>query len=303
MTYVLVAYAIAIVALVLWRSTAVARGARRRDAKLLAALDPLDRRLAKKEPVSVGEIADLAREPQYRPMLHAMLTHYGRLDLFPQEHLTIVAQGESALAYWMMHPKELGDAPAEMQLVEEVNRERHGRRLKYLVYRYRMPPGHWAEKDGWILGLAGPFLDNDMPYSGVATAFSYCGDTDGKVKPTDLVDWWLEILTAKGAPHKASPHLRLREKLGAKHGALWHQNHADYLGTVVFEHHEPVADRLGVVFRRKDGLFKTVIFHKVRDTHTIYPIWIDSCQDAILDNQEDAIRHVLTILGVGDGGA
>ena len=199
MIYVLAAIGVALLAFIWWRYTSVARGARQRDEKLLAALDPLEERLAKKESVSADEIADLSRKPQYRPMLHALLEHYERLDLFPQEHLTIVAQGEGALAYWMMHPNELEDAPIDMQLVEEVNREHNGERLKYLVYRYRMPPGHWAEKDGWILGLAGPFFDNDVPYAGIATAFSRCGDIDGKIKPGELVDWWLGILTAKGA--------------------------------------------------------------------------------------------------------
>src|SRR5688572_33371354 len=158
MIYVLAAIGLAIVAFfafVWWRYKSVVRGGRQRDAKLWAALDPVERRLANKEAVGVHEIAELAREPQYRHMLHAILKHYERLDLFPAQFLTREAQGEAALTYWMMHPNELQEAPAEMQFVEEVDREHNGERVRYLVYRYRMPPGHWAGNDGWILGLAG----------------------------------------------------------------------------------------------------------------------------------------------------
>ena len=91
----------------------------------------------------------------------------------------------------------------------------------------------------------------------------------------------------------------LQEKLGA----LWLQEHADYLGTPVFEHHEPTADRLGVVFRRRDGLFKTVIFHKSHDPQWTLPFWAESYQDAIIDNEAAAVSHVLKLLGVSGDGA
>ena len=195
--YVLAGIGTLIVAFIWWRYTSVARGARQRDAKLLAVLDPIAEKLSKKEPVTAEEIAALSSQPQYRPMLYSMLKHFERLELFPAEALSIEAQGAGVLAYWMMHPNELQDAPCEIELVEEIDRDLRGERGKFLVFRYRMPPGHWEEKAGWMLGLAGPFLHNDVPYSGVASAFSRCGDKDGKVKPQELIDWYIGIVTRK----------------------------------------------------------------------------------------------------------
>ncbi|HUQ72627.1 MAG TPA: hypothetical protein VM165_24070 [Planctomycetaceae bacterium] len=200
MIYVVYAFAtlgILFAAFIGWRYTSVARGRRQRDEKLLRILDPIGYRLSKKEKVTADEIATLSRQPKFRPMLYRMLEHFERLDLFPSEHLSISAQGAGILSYWMMHPNELQDAPESIELVEEVKRRIRGGRASFLVFRYRMIPGHWAEKDGWLLGLAGPFFDDDLPYSGIASGFSRCGDKYGVVKPSELIDWYIGIQEGK----------------------------------------------------------------------------------------------------------
>src|SRR5262245_34093975 len=117
MVYVLAVLAIIVLAFVAWRHGSVARGARQRDERLLTILDPIAVRLSKKEPVTAEEIAELAKRPQLRRMLFRMLENLERLDLFPTDALNVPAQGAGALAYWMMHPNELQDAPAEIELV------------------------------------------------------------------------------------------------------------------------------------------------------------------------------------------
>jgi hypothetical protein len=196
MIYTSIAVGFLIIAFLWWRFTSVARGARQRDEKLLVALDPIVEKLSKKESVTAIEVATLSSRPQFRPMLYQMLKHFERLDLFPSDCLSREAQGAGVLSYWMMHPNELQDAPCEIELVENVERDVQGERCEFLVFRYRMPPGHWAEKDGWLLGLAGPFLENDIPYSGVATGFSRI-DKHGEVNPPDLIDWYLGLSTRK----------------------------------------------------------------------------------------------------------
>ena len=71
-----------------------------------------------------------------------------------------------------------------------------GRQAEFLVFRYRMPEGHWAGRD-WILGLAGPFFEDDTPYSGVASGFSMCDDTEGKVTPNDIVENYVTMFERK----------------------------------------------------------------------------------------------------------
>lgn len=126
-------------------------------------------------------------------MLYQLLHHYNRTDLFPAAYLSPESQGEAVLAYWLMHPNELQDAPAAIQLVDKVEREREGNGAHYYVYRYRMGAGHWAEKDGWLLGVAGPFAEDEAPYSGSASAFSRCGDKEGTIESEELVDWYIKM--------------------------------------------------------------------------------------------------------------
>lgn len=196
--YVLAAVAIALLALVWWRWTSVGRGARQRDEKILQLLDPLGERLEKKERIPPGEVADLAAKPHVRPLLYAMLTHFERLDLFPARYLDTASQGEAELAYWLMHPNELQDAPEQIELVESIVTALgdEGERGEFLVFRYTMRQGHWAAKDGWLLGVAGPYSQDDVPYSG-AGAFSRAGDKYGEVGPNELVDWYIGLLSRK----------------------------------------------------------------------------------------------------------
>lgn len=195
---ILAAFVLLIVVFVVWRWTSVARGANARDEKLIARIDPLGKKIDSGEVVTSEEVATLAAHPEIRFMLFAALRQMNRPDLLPTGYSSSVAQGESALAYWMMHPNELQDAPEKIEFLETVKRPVDGRDAEFHVYRYRMPSGHWAEKDGWLLGLAGPMPASGEPYSEMPGAFSRAGDLDGKVKPAELVDWYVGMLRQKG---------------------------------------------------------------------------------------------------------
>ena len=132
-------------------------------------------------------------------MLYGMLEHLKRLDLFPNQYLDAISQAQTALAYWLMHPNELGDAPAEIELVESMRRDCDGESADIFVFRYRMAAGHWAATDGWLLGLAGPLPADLAPYSSRLPAFSRCGDKQGEVAPAQLVDWYCRLLLRKAS--------------------------------------------------------------------------------------------------------
>ena len=192
------AIAFLFVVFIAWRWTSVARGARKRDEKLILRLDPIGKRIEAGEAVSPQEIEALAAQPEIRYMLFAMLRHMKRPDLLPARYFSSVAQGESALAYWVMHPNELQDAPAAIEFVETIKRTVNGEQADFHVFRYGMRAGHWAAKDGWLLGLSGPMNPGQEPYLSVAGAFSRAGDVDGKVQPPALVDWYVGMLRQKG---------------------------------------------------------------------------------------------------------
>jgi hypothetical protein len=187
-----------LVVFIVWRWTSVGRGMRQRDEKLLVRLDPVAKRIETGQAVSPQEIEKLAGRPEIRFLLFAMLREMKRPDLLPTNYSSSVAQGESALAYWMMHPNELQDAPEAIEHVETLQRSIDGQEADFQVYRYKMPAGHWAAKDGWMLGLAGPMKPGLEPYSERPGAFARGGDLDGKVKPSELVDWYVGMLRQKG---------------------------------------------------------------------------------------------------------
>jgi hypothetical protein len=183
----------------LWRMlTSVQRGAGQRDQKILPLLDPIAAKLSRKEAASKSEVLDVAKIRHARPLLYQLLSHFGASSLFPTELLSATAQAEALLAYWMMHPNELQEAPEEMQPEEVVRRKIDGQDAEFHVLRYRMRPGHWAGAD-WLLGVAGPFFDGDPPFSGRASAFARVSDTAGSTKASELVDWYVGMVQRMSA--------------------------------------------------------------------------------------------------------
>ena len=180
-----------------WRFAATVRGGRRRDEAIMMAVDPLLKRCSDGADVSADEVARLAQTPQFRPVLYNMLKQFERLDLFPERYKTVESQAEAQLVYWMLHPNELQDAPSQIELVATCPREIANRKAEFLVFRYLMPENHWAGTD-WLLGLSGPFFENDVPYSEAAGAFSRCGDKYGEVQSDALVDWYVDMAERKG---------------------------------------------------------------------------------------------------------
>lgn len=195
--YIILGLVVFFLIFVWWRWTSVERGARQRNERILKQLDSIGLKLSEKKEVTTEEVCELAKKDELRGMLHTVLREYSRLDLFPNEFLDVESQARAALAYWLMHPNELQDAPAKIEIVEKTQRIIGDRKGEFFVFRYKMPEGHWAEKDGWLLGISGPFFGDEKPYLGVAGAFSRCGDKYEKINPAELVDWYINIMQKK----------------------------------------------------------------------------------------------------------
>jgi len=198
MLYIIVVPILLFALFILWRWSSVRRGERQIDQKILRQIEPIARRAECGEAVSIDEVRTVARRPEVRYMFFEILRKFGKPELIPSDYDSQAHQAESALTYWLMHPNELQDAPAEMELLETVARTVQGKPASFYVFRYRMPEGHWAAKDGWILGFAGPFFADDQPYCTNPGAFSRVSDKQGTIKPADIVDWYLDVLRKKG---------------------------------------------------------------------------------------------------------
>lgn len=180
----------------IWRLTSVSRGARQVNERILQRLDPIGEKLSKGEPVQPAEVKEIADTPSTRGMLYDVLKHYERLDLFPEAYLSREAQGQAQLAYWLLHPNELQDDPEAIEYTETIRRELDGEPAEFYIYKYKMKAGHWADKDGWLLGFAGPYFKASIPYEPTG-AFSKAGDRFGEARADELVDWFIELTSRR----------------------------------------------------------------------------------------------------------
>lgn len=64
---------------------------------------------------------------------------------------------------------------------------------RFFVFRFRTKPPHWAAKDGWLAGVAGPYWENEEPDlvpAGVFSrfeAFDSCSPDEHLNKTVELV--------------------------------------------------------------------------------------------------------------------
>lgn len=197
MWYVVGGIVFLVLVFLFWRLTSVGRGARERDERLFALLDPIGLKFDAKETVTTEDVLDLARRPELRFILYSGLREMGHGELLPHDFDTPIQQAEAALAYWMMHPNELQDPPEQIEHLAAITRELNGEDAVFHVFRYRMAEGHWAGED-WLLGLAGPVDENAEPYTVLPSAFSRCSDIEGEISAADLVEWWVDLVKKKG---------------------------------------------------------------------------------------------------------
>jgi hypothetical protein len=150
---------------VLWLVYATIAGGRRAYRAQLAQIAPITQALAAGRDPPEADLVAFASDRRTRRVLYDVLDHQSKLPLFPRQFLTWEAMAEADLAAWLVHPNELGSPPDEMELVTKVRAPAADTR--FFVFRFRMRPPHWAAKDGWLAGVAGPYdLSQDpRPYA------------------------------------------------------------------------------------------------------------------------------------------
>jgi hypothetical protein len=89
---------------------------------------------------------------------------FERTDLFPVTYRTWELMAEADLVAWLCHPNELGGPPSEVELISRVPEpDASSPDRIYFVFRYRTEEPHWAAKDGWLAGVAGPYATAGTP--------------------------------------------------------------------------------------------------------------------------------------------
>ncbi|MCB0840118.1 MAG: hypothetical protein KDD99_25795 [Bacteroidetes bacterium] len=181
-----------------WRNFKTNRNALKREKKLLDRLIPLLDKLEADELPGSEMIQELADDPFTRERLYFILTENELGHFFPEEYLNHQSAAESALVYWLNHGNELGDSPAEMIFMATVYREIEHEQIQvvYYVFKFRennpSPGSH-----EWMVGIAGPYIAEEEPYTHAPGTFSTFEDYESK-SPEEHVDWLHNMMLKKG---------------------------------------------------------------------------------------------------------
>lgn len=138
---------------------------------------------------TVDEIDPFARNVGTREATFRLLSEKQKLDLFPVNLMTIEKGAEANLSTWLEFPTELDALPDEIEHLKRVTIPfDKDNDVYYEVFKFRAHEPHWASKDGWMLGVVGPYLDDSRPYDFAAATFSRFNKL-GTIEPEEEVKW------------------------------------------------------------------------------------------------------------------
>ena len=159
-----------VVLLVIWFLYRASAGDTHTYRAVLAELAAVTQALGHGRDPSEADLLKFASNRRTRRVLYDVLDQENKLGLFPKQFFTWEAMAEADLAFWLNHPNELGAFPDEIELVRRVRApDAEG---YYFVFRFRMSPPHWAAKQGWLAGVAGPYDVSQAPTPHGAGTFS-----------------------------------------------------------------------------------------------------------------------------------
>jgi hypothetical protein len=151
------------------------------------------------ETVTTEEVLPYAKDVLTRQTVFQLLSNYNRTDIFPREYFSLLKAAESNLANWLEFPTELGACPDEIEHIKRVTFDLDGQNnfVHYEVFKYRVNEPHWAAKDGWCLGVVGPYFDDSDAYDFPKSTFSRIGSTLERVSPDEEAKWIHENISMK----------------------------------------------------------------------------------------------------------
>jgi len=193
MIFLIIAGAVAVAAvfLVIYRSRKVKGQIRKLVDQRFERISPLYDKLQNAEDIRPEDVLPFAENVMTREATFQLLHDFHKLDLFPPEYLTIVKSAESNLANWLEFPTELAACPDELEHIKRVTIDFDGQNnfVHYEVFKYKVNAPHWAAKDGWLLGVVGPYFDHSKPYDFPHATFSRTGSTVDKVSADEEALW------------------------------------------------------------------------------------------------------------------
>lgn len=150
--------------------------------------EPVYNKLVSGDTLSKLEIETFSKNIETRASFYSLLEEFHKESLFPGKYYSFEKAAESVLTNWLLYPTELDTIPSKIELVKQVSFIEHDTTFIYYVLRFKTEKPHWAAKDGWMLGVVGPYFKNSKPYdwtTGTFSKFSKARETT----PEKEVDW------------------------------------------------------------------------------------------------------------------
>ena len=190
---------LAVVVFAIYRFKTVHRQNKKLNAKRFNRVKELYDKLESGQELTEKDILPFAKNILTRETVFQLLADYGKTNLFPNEYNTLIKAAESNLANWLEFPTELDACPDEIEYIKRVTFNFDGQNnfVHYEVFKYRVNEPHWAAKDGWCLGVVGPYFDDSKPYDFPQATFSRIGSTLEKVTPDEEAKWVHENISMK----------------------------------------------------------------------------------------------------------
>jgi hypothetical protein len=117
------------------------------------------------QPLGTGSAAVISADAETRNLFFDKLGELHRGELFPRAERTQKKFAESEMVHWLVYPTELARAPDHIELMKTVDADLgpDDGRATYYLFRFKTDPPDDFAKDGWMAGVAGPFLRKDAP--------------------------------------------------------------------------------------------------------------------------------------------
>ncbi|HVY30928.1 MAG TPA: hypothetical protein VHB79_30420 [Polyangiaceae bacterium] len=115
--------------------------------------------------LTAGSSLAIAADPETRNPFFDKLGELHRLELFPAAERTQAKFAESEMVRWLVYPTELARAPDHIELMKTMDADLgpDDSAATYYLFRFKTDPPDQFAKDGWMAGIAGPFLRKDAP--------------------------------------------------------------------------------------------------------------------------------------------
>lgn len=180
-----------IVVFAVYRLLTVKRQNNKLNAERFNRVKELYNKLESGQGITEYDVLPFAKNLLTRQTAFQLLADHDKTNLFPKEFNNLISSAESNLANWLEFPTELNACPDEMEHIKRVTFDFDGQNnfVHYEVFKYKVNEPHWAAKDGWILGVVGPYFDDSQPYDFPQATFSRVSSTLDKVTPDEEAKW------------------------------------------------------------------------------------------------------------------